>query len=188
MRLPHRENQGVLQVRSSEGRPRLAGRPHRLRLSLVVAGIPGIGAFALRPLAFTLAVFWSLQVLVCLAPAAGVDAAGEPASAHEADAHAHHHAGAGQASTDGDRAPHSHAPGSDHHQDSDGGCAQHCASLSQTVVASPASVPAPTLSLVAIAPLAVSSDLPRVLVGALARLELERPPPDSLARNVALRI
>jgi hypothetical protein len=131
----------------------------------------------LRPLAFTLAVFWSLQVLVCLPPAAG-------------DEHAQDHAAPREANAGGEHGPHSHAPGPNHHEDSDsdGGCAQHCASLSQTVAASPATVPVPNLSWVAIVPVPAVGDLPRVLIGALARLELGRPPPDLLARNATLRI
>jgi hypothetical protein len=130
----------------------------------------------LRPLAFTLAVFWSLQVLVCLAPAAG-------------DAHSQHHAATAEANAGGEHAPHSHAPGPsrDEDSDSDGG-SQHCASLSQTVAASPATVPAPNLAWVAIAPVPAPSDLPRPLAGFVARLELGRPPPDLLARNATLRI
>lgn len=131
----------------------------------------------MRPLAFTFAVFWSLQVLVCLAPAAG-------------DAHSQHHAATAEANAGGEHAPHSHAPGPnrDEDSDSDGGCAQHCASLSQTVAASPATVPVPNFSWVAIVPVPALSDLPRALGGFVARLELGRPPPDLLARNATLRI
>lgn len=142
----------------------------------------------MKRLAFTLAVFWSLQVLVCLAPVAGVAAAERSAPGREADGHSHHHAGAAQGSVEGDRAPDSHAPGANHHQDSNRDCAQHCASLSQTISASPASVPIPHLSFVTIAPLPASSALQRALAGAVARLELERPPPDLLARHGSLRI
>jgi hypothetical protein len=136
----------------------------------------------LKRLAFTLAVFWSLQVLVCLAPAAGVAAAERSALGSEAGGHSHHHVGAAQGNVEGDRAPHSHAPGANHH------CAQHCASLSQTISAAPASVPVPQLSFVALAPLPASSALQRALAGAVARLEHERPPPDLLARHGSLRI
>lgn len=131
----------------------------------------------MRPLAFTLAVFWSLQVLVCLAPAVG-------------DAHSQHHAAAAEANAGGEHAAHSHAPGPNRQEDSDsdGGCAQHCASLSQTVAASLAAVPVPNLSWVAIAPVPAPSDVPRSLGGFVARLELGRPPPDLLARNATLRI
>ncbi len=151
-------------------------------------GFPALERIELRPLAFTLAVFWSLQLLVCLAPAAGEAAAERPAPDSEADAHSHHHTGAAQADSEGDRAPHSHGPGPSHHQDSDGGCARHCASLGQTVAASPASVPVPNLLLVVSVPLPAFSELPRALAAGVERLEIGRSPPDLLARHCTLRI
>jgi len=109
-------------------------------------------------------------------------------SGNEATGHSHHHASAAQESSEGDRAPHSHTPGPDHHQDSDGGCAQHCASLQQTLTTSPARVPVPNFSWVMLVPVPTLSDLPRATAGAFASLDVGRPPPDLLTRNTTLRI
>ena len=140
----------------------------------------------MRPLALTLAFFWSLQVLVCLAPA--VSAGSQERRVAEQASHDHHAAAPVQGTAAGDRAAHSHAPGSDGHPGSDGGCAQHCASLSQTVTARSGAAPVPNLSLVAIVLAPATGNLPRRLAGAVTRLDLGRPPPDNLAHVVALRI
>jgi len=142
----------------------------------------------LRPLAFTLAVFWSLQVLVCLAPPTLAAASEHPGATASPASHEHHHGSATRSPSEGHPAEHSPPATPDDHHGSDGGCAQHCASLSQTLTTSAAAVPLPTVSLVVMLPIATSSDLPRALAGAVARLELERPPPDLLARHSTLRI
>ena len=149
--------------------------------------LPALERFALRPLALTLAVFWSLQVLVCLAsPTHAV--ASEHHGATASPASHEHYGSAVQSPSEGHPAEHSQPATPDDHHGSDGGCTQHCASLTQTLTASAAAVPLPSVSLVAIIPTATSSDLARALVGAVARLELERPPPDLLARHSTLRI
>jgi hypothetical protein len=136
----------------------------------------------LRPLAIILAIFWSLQVLVCLEPESA-SAAEEVASGHD-----HHHAPATHERAAGEVSRHSRAQGSRHHEGSDRECEQHCASLRQTLTASATALPLPTVSVLAVVEALAVRLAPHALTGAVARLELERPPPDLLARYSTLRI
>lgn len=143
----------------------------------------------MRPVAFTIAVFWSLQAAVCLAPSFETAATESQAHVGDSERHSLDTAEVGQPEAEQDHgSPHSHGSAPDHHQDPDSGCAQHCTSLTQTITGSPGSVPDPDRVCVAIVPASPASDRPTTQVLALAILELGRPPPDLLARNSTLRI
>jgi len=137
---------------------------------------------SLRPLALILAIFWSLQVLVCLEPESASPAAGV------ASGHDHQHAPATHERAVGEVSRHSPAHGAGHPEGSDRECEQHCASLRQTLTASASAMPLPTVSVLAVIPVRAVRLESHALACAVARLELERPPPDLLARYSTLRI
>jgi len=144
-------------------------------------------SLALRSVAITLALFWSLQALVCLVPAG--HAVASEGDGH-ASAHSHHH-GQPEPTRAEDHGSHHSAPPpsdpSDHHGGSNQQCEQHCASLKQTLTAAASAIPAPAVSVAPMPAPAVITE-PRALAGAVARLELARPPPDILVLHSTLRI
>ena len=126
----------------------------------------------LRSFALTLAVFWSLQLAVCLIPAGA-----------ETQDH-HEHATGAHASRSHD---HGEQPADGGHHGSSG-CEEHCASLSRTLTASAGSLPIPSLALAPPIAVPTAAEHSVARAAALDRLQRERPPPDLLARYSTLRI
>ena len=152
-----------------------------------------LGKFALKPFALVLAVYWSLQALLCLTPELGHRAEGHNVEQPSAISEQHHQHSSVAIQAEADlgyeRSMDSDEADSDHHQDSGGDCERHCASLSQTVVATAPTVfvqvtgdvtfvTAPVADLVSIHSLARKVDA----------FEVGLPPPDVLVLQSALRI
>ena len=149
--------------------------------------------FAVKPFALVLAVYWSLQGLVCLPIEFGDHDEGHRAE-HQSAAIDHHHdhsSVASQASADlmHGRPMDSNGAPSDHHQDSNGDCERHCASLNQTIAATTPAVFVPGAGDVELVT-ALFADLvsTRSLARKVDTFELGLPPPDVLVLHSALRI
>lgn len=149
----------------------------------------------MKSFALILALFWSVQALVCLPPEFGSRGEGGIGRGETSTVDHHHEhsdaaggfdpAFAHQSSTN----PNSQGSDSNHHSGSDGQCARHCASLDQSVVATPPVLVVSDSS----GGLLVSSflaDIASILVLAqkVDAFEIGLPPPDLLTLNSALRI
>lgn len=160
-----------------------------------VQSVPCLETPRLKAFSLIFALFWSVQALVCLPPEFGSRGEGDTGRG-ELSAADHHHehsdaaVGAGTAFADeSSTRPSSHEPDSNHHSESDGQCERHCASLDQSLAATPPIVVVPDSGDgVLVLSFAVDIASIQVLAQKIDAFELGLPPPDLLALNSALRI
>lgn len=149
----------------------------------------------MKPFALMLAMFWSVQALVCLPLEFSNWVEGRTAQ-DESGVVGHHHESENvdrgvDSGLARESAHHSSSNGteSDHHQDSDGQCARHCASLNQSIVATSPTILIPDSgSDVLISILVNDKNSTQLLARKIDAFEIGLPPPDLLTLHRALRI